>query len=450
MRAFDITRLTKRADAQGPSGVDRVDLAYLQWLRKSGPVDYLVNGIAGFTQIDRRLGNAFAERLDAYWQGKKKALSPRQLHPFRDSAQRLRVAGKWRARRAGLKELQSIASLKTLCEERFTDLDLFDTSAGTASYRVDRGWRKGGHRGCFFGISHSLLGRTAYLSALARHEQLKRVLFIHDTIPCDYPEYCREHEGAKHLLRIRNTFRYATHVVVNSEYTRKRLESWRRLLRCPEVPVEVIPIGVDGNLEPFTHYDPALFPPERPYFVTLGTIEPRKNHALLLNLWRDFRARLPADRIPKLLIIGRRGWENENIFRMLDRCEALDGHVQEMSGVLDDELWPLLRGARAMLFPSFVEGWGMPMVEALTLGVPVIGSKIDAFEEAGAGIPELISPMDGSLWAERILDYAQESSIGRNAQLEHIARYRPPTWEQHFAALEAFIGSDALHVSHQD
>ncbi len=438
MRYFDITRLCKRATSQGPSGIDRVDLAYLQWLRSLGPVDYLVNGVAGFSMIDSRLGDAFADRLEAIWRGEAEGFTAKQLSPFRDTAQRLRVAAKWRARRAGLAAIHGAERLHDLRDKH--DLDLLDPSAGEGAYRVDAKWRARRNGGCFFGISHSMLGRTAYMAALAKQENLKRVLFIHDTIPCDYPEYCREHEGAKHLLRLRNAFRHATHLVVNSEYTARRLEHWRQVLGGAEVPVEVIPIGVDEGLLDHARYQQPPFVAKRPYFVMLGTIEPRKNHGLLLHLWRHFVETMRPDEIPELILVGRRGWDNESVFRHLDRCESLRGHVREMNGVLDDELWPLLRGARAMLFPSFVEGWGMPMVEALALGVPVIGSDIPPFREAGQGIPELLSPLDGNGWAARVLEYAARGSLARKEQKERLVNFRPPSWERHFDKLAGWIG----------
>jgi glycosyltransferase involved in cell wall biosynthesis len=448
MRFFDITRLCNSAESKGPSGIDRVDLAYLQWLRSIGPVGYLVHGKAGFSQVDGRLGGAYADKLESAWKGKTEGLNPRQLRPLRDTTQRLRLAVKWRARRAELESLYAVKTLAGLCEQGGKDLELLDASAGAGAYRVEASWRRNDKSGCFFGISHGMLTRTAYLAALAKHKNLKRVFFIHDTIPCDFPEYCRDYEGAKHLLRLRNTFRHASHVVVNSEYTRQRLEHWRLQLGGAEVPVEVIPIGVDEGLRAFANYGFSLFPPKRPYFVILGTIEPRKNHGLLLHLWRHFAATLPAGEVPELVIVGRRGWHNESVTRMLDRSEWLDGHVREMNGVLDDELWPLLRDARAVLFPSFVEGWGMPMVEALALGVPVIGSDIPAFREAGQGVPELICPLDGNLWAERIREYARENSAGRLGQLERLERYSPPTWQRHFAKVEAMLGSEALGLVH--
>ena len=442
-RFLDITRLCKRANSPGPSGIDRVDLAYLHWLRSYGPLEYLVNGLAGFSVIDSRLGDVFADKLDAVWKGEKDSFPPVQMRPFEDTAQRLRVVGKWQARRKGLGRMLSAGCLMDLCETPHS-LDLLDASAGSRAYRVATAWKGRVKQGAFFGISHSLLGRSAYLEALASHPKLKRVFFIHDTIPCDYPEYCREHEGAKHLLRLRNSFRYGTHLIVNSDYTARRLEQWRINLGSPELPVEVIPIGVDEGVLRHAGYSAPPFPAQRPYFVVLGTIEPRKNHALLIHLWRDFVDHLPPAEVPELLIVGKRGWDNEMVFRQLDRCEALRGHVKEMNGVLDDELWPLLKGARAMLFPSFAEGWGMPLVEALTLGVPVIGSDIPPFREAGQGVPELIQPLDGREWGRMILDYAAKHSDARTAQVTRLEKYTPPTWKHHFEKVVSLLGEESL------
>lgn len=442
MSFFDITRLCKRASYSGPSGIDRVDLAYLQHLRAVGTVEYIVNGLAGFSVIDHRLGEAFADKLVAVWRGEQEGFTHQQLAPFCDNSQRVRIAGKWQARRRGLNNLQSVKSFHELCESDLAALELLDPSAHGKAYRVDKQWRSKAKAGCFFGVSHSICTRTAFLAELARHSKLKRVLFIHDTIPCDFPEYCREHEGLKHLLRLRNALRYASHIVVNSEYTACRLDHWRQVMGAPEHPVAVIPIGVEPSVLEQARVVPV--PVERPYFVVLGTIEPRKNHALLVHLWREFTETLAPGDIPELLIVGRRGWDNESLFRILDRCEVLRGHVSEMNNVPDAQLWPLLRNARAMLFPSFVEGWGMPMVEALAMGVPVIGSNIPPFQEAGQGVPELLSPLDGNGWRTAILNYAQEFSHTRTAQLERLKIYHPPTWSDHFSKLADFLGEPSL------
>ena len=105
----------------------------------------------------------------------------------------------------------------------------------------------------------------------------------------------------------------------------------------------------------------------------LGTIEPRKNHWFMLHVWRRI-VEESGGNAPKLVVIGRRGWECENVVDMLERCESLKDAVVEQSNCSDHDLQVWLQHARALLFPSFVEGYGMPLVEALTMQVPVIAS----------------------------------------------------------------------------
>jgi glycosyltransferase involved in cell wall biosynthesis len=176
----------------------------------------------------------------------------------------------------------------------------------------------------------------------------------------------------------------------------------------------------------------------RPYFVALGTIEPRKNHLLLLNLWRQFAATLGAA-APRLVVVGRRGWENENVLDMLERCSAIDGLVRETGALPDREVATLLRGARALLFPSFAEGFGLPLAEALALGVPAIASDLVALREVGGNVPDYLDPLDGPAWRAGILDYARADSVARRAQLGRLGAWKPPAWSDHFAAVDRLL-----------
>lgn len=438
MNYFDITRLAKRADAPTPSGIDRVDLAYLAWLRGLGTVRYLVNGMSGFTQIPSQQGDLFFQKITSKWKGLEDVEIQADFH---DKSHRYRMVTKWLARRRKLAPILAERDMNALCRLNDRELDLLDVSANRCLYRVDPPWKRAPQHGCFFGIDHSLLTRTAYMAELAKHKDLKRIFFIHDTIPCDFPQFCQAHEGARHLLRIRNAFRYGSHIIVNSEYTRQRLDYWRKSLGENDLPVEVIPIGVDDGLLEHSQRPPAATSPARPYFVAIGTIEPRKNHALLLDLWREMASRSPKDEIPDLVIIGRRGWKNKAVFDALDHDEILSNHIREMNGITDEKLWPILRGACAMLFPSHVEGWGMPLVEALTLGVPVIASDVPAFHEAGQGVPDLVDLADKAGWMEKIRAYADASSSPRVSQLSRLGKFRPPTWTEHFNRVSSMIGN---------
>jgi glycosyltransferase involved in cell wall biosynthesis len=196
----------------------------------------------------------------------------------------------------------------------------------------------------------------------------------------------------------------------------------------------VAPLGID--LRPFDSLAPSGY--TAPYFVCIGTIEPRKNHLLLLNLWRRFANQF-GSRAPRLYIIGQRGWENENVIDMIDRCIAIQGLIVERNAPSDAEVVSLLKGARALLLPSFAEGYGLPLAEALTAGIPALCSDIPAFREVGGQAPEYLDPLDGTSWGAAILDYAQPESPRRIAQLERLKSWKVPRWEDHFSAVSALL-----------
>src|SRR5262249_44691063 len=141
----------------------------------------------------------------------------------------------------------------------------------------------------------------------------------------------------------------------------------------------------------------------------------------------------------RLVIIGRRGWEYENAADMLERCRELKGVVVEYPRCGDDELAALVDHAQALLFPSFVEGYGIPLAEALTRGVPVIASDLPVFHEIAGAIPDYADPLDGPRWAELISNYADPGGALRQRQLQRMHAFTVPTWERHFAIVDAFI-----------
>ena len=267
---------------------------------------------------------------------------------------------------------------------------------------------------------------------LAR-EQARFLCLVHDLIPIDYPEYARP-DGAKlHIRRIETVAALADAVIVNSAATGASLAPW--IARAGRsIPIHVALLGTQRL--PETAAPPVRSP--EPYFVCVGTIEPRKNHLLLLNLWRDMAATLPPRAVPKLVVVGRRGWENEQVVDMLERCPGLAGHVEEVNGCSDRRLQALLRGARALLLPSFAEGFGMPVTEALSLGTPVICSDLPALREAGGGVPDHLDPLDGPGWRAAILDHAGGGER-RAAQLARLAGWRAPTWDAHIDIVCAAI-----------
>jgi glycosyltransferase involved in cell wall biosynthesis len=293
-------------------------------------------------------------------------------------------------------------------------------------------------------------GRPTYL--LASHHHLHKgpairaaqerlgasfVCFIHDLIPIEFPEYGRPGQDAKHRQRIDTAVRMADAFVVNSASTRDALLPYLHAAGR-NVPLLVAPLGVRSIVPPGS---PAAEPAADPYFVYVGTIEPRKNHLLLLHIWRHLVERMGAQ-APRLVLIGQRGWENEMVVDILDRSVLLRGHVIEHNALPDMQVQALIAGSRALLLPSFAEGYGLPLAEALALGVPALCSDLPALREVGGEAPDYLDPIDGLGWMNAILDYIDPQSPRRTAQLRRIATWSAPQWPPHLEAVLRLI--DAL------
>lgn len=374
---IDVTRLLDRALlGRRPTGVDRVGLAYLEHFR--GRARALVR---------------FARRWVVFAETDSQRLFDWLIAPEAESATRIR----WLVGR---------------------------------NYALNRQAPRA--ESILLNVVHSGLDSADYAERVRRYG-LRPLYFLHDLIPMSFPEYGRPGEAERHRRRLSTMLTTARGLIVNSSATGQELEAYAASLGV------AVPPWIEAHLAPPGFPSPtAERPIPEPYFVVLGTIEPRKNHLLLLKLWRQWVDRLGRD-IPRLVVIGQRGWECEQVADMLERCEALQGIVVELPECDDAALANWLRHAQALLFPSFAEGYGIPLVEALSLGTPVIASHLPVFRELAHDIPEYLDPLDGMGWRQAILDYAMNDSPRRTAQVARMAAWQAPVWPAHFEKVEAFM-----------
>jgi glycosyltransferase involved in cell wall biosynthesis len=262
---------------------------------------------------------------------------------------------------------------------------------------------------------------------------LAPVVMIHDTIPLDFPQYVVKGGYGWFEERLRNVGARAALVLYNSAQTEQDAKAhFARLGRVP--PGVVAHLGVP-YLCPAPQELPAGFDRSSPYFVVLGTIEGRKNHALLLDLWENM-ARADAKPLPRLLIVGTRGWSNADFFRRLDASPLAGTVVKEMPGLSDGAVAALIAGARGLLFPSHAEGYGLPAIEAAALGTPVVANDLPVFREFLGDYAILIPVNEPGRWQRAIEALAQGGRQGKEPP-------PLPSWEAHFATVFAAI--DALY-----
>ena len=289
-------------------------------------------------------------------------------------------------------------------------------------------------RTLFLLVSHRLMEQPEPIAEL-RRAGASFIPLVHDLIPATHPEYARPGVAMQHLQRLETVAALADGIIVNSAATAAVLRP-HLVRQASPPPLLVAPLGIGRPI-------PAAAPPESdPYFVVIGTIEPRKNHLLLLHLWREFAARW-GSASPRLVLVGRRGWENENVLDLLERCTLLRGLVREAGSLPDPEVAALLAGSRALLFPSFAEGYGLPLAEALAIGAPAICSDLPALREVGGEVPEYLDPLDGAAWRRLVLDYAAPDSRARAAQLARLRHWTPPCWADHFARVDGLLAQVA-------
>jgi glycosyltransferase involved in cell wall biosynthesis len=283
-----------------------------------------------------------------------------------------------------------------------------------------------------FNVGHSGLERPWYAQWLVR-KKVRPIFMVHDLIPLTHPGFCRCGEDRRHAARMKNVLKTATGIVTNSQTTFETLSQFAALSGCAMPPAIAALPG--GGILPQS-FGPRPLP--EPYFVMLGTVEPRKNHWMVLMVWRQL-IEIHGSAAPRLVVIGQRGWDCENVISLLERSSHMRDFVLERSNCSDAEIVTYLQHARALLFPSFVEGCGLPLIEALNLGVPVIASNLPVFSEIAGQVPEYLDPMDGKGWLAHIMDYSLPDSSRRAEQLQRMPHIKLPTWQTHFQTVGKFL-----------
>ncbi len=399
-RLLELTRVLA-LQSRRPSGVDRVCLAYLRAvIAAPEPCFGLVRTGLGYVLLDQAGLQTVLACLEGRRAWPKVDILSRLRHrpdsPKRVPETLVRAVAIARARPRGLARM-----LRR------------QLPAGTTYINVDQ---------------TTLTKRV--MRAVKTIQDARITVFLHDTIPLDFPQYQTEASIAKLRSVMAHTAQFADLIVTNSQVSKDDiLRHMEPLGAVP--PITVAHLGVEVDLFDIVNNQTAPDLPT-PYFLCLGTIEPRKNVAFLLDLWDALRVKNSTQDMPHLVICGRRGWNSEALFARMDNSPLMGEYIHEFNDLSDESLSAVLRQAQGLLFPSLAEGFGLPPVEAAALGVPVVCDELAVMREILGDYPIYASVSDVYSWETIVqsLAAAMSTSEGSNRHLK--TPFPPTTWEAHF------------------
>lgn len=261
----------------------------------------------------------------------------------------------------------------------------------------------------------------------------KKIVTVHDLAFREYPETVRGRTMLMLKRHLKQSIRRADAVVAVSEFTKQEILKYYDI---PEETVYVVPNGINSS-QYHTGYEEEQicrvkkkYGIEDEYFLYLGTIEPRKNLSGLIQAYRIFCDRMKerGEKAPQMVLSGGKGWMYDDIFRTAEK--NFSGDEVLFTGYVDEEdKAPLMCGASVFCFPSFYEGFGMPPLEAMACGTPVLTSNSSSLAEVTRDAALHIDPYDPDAIAEAMNRLYQEEELRQQLRSRGLEQAKKYSWE---------------------
>ena len=255
----------------------------------------------------------------------------------------------------------------------------------------------------------------------------RQVCTIHDLIPLDRPEWFNQRFAAWYEWLLPRLAQKVRHIITVSEFSKQRIVE---RLRVEPEKVSVILNGVDERFRPQTEQTiqevrEALGIPKGAYFLYVGSLEPRKNLTRLLEAWAQVQPAVDAE--ITLVVAGARG--SARVFRKAP-LSKVPRRVHRTGYVPEEQLPGLYAGALALLYPSLYEGFGLPPLEAMACGIPVVTSSTTSLPEVTGDAAILVDPESVESIAAGIHRVLSSEALRQELRARGLARAREVTWER--------------------
>jgi glycosyltransferase involved in cell wall biosynthesis len=257
------------------------------------------------------------------------------------------------------------------------------------------------------------------------------VATIHDLSFEHLPETFKRRSRAQLRLTVRRTARMARAIIAPSEYSRRDLIETYDL---PPERVMVTPLSAAPHLAPVTDEGERrrvreLYGISGDYILAVGAIQPRKNLVRLIEAYADLRDARSQDKLPQLLLVGGRGWLYGETMSAVN-LRSNNGDIRFTGYVREEDLPALYTDALCFVYPSYFEGFGLPVLEAMACGAPVVAGNRTSLPEVVADAGLLVDPFDKSELARAIGRIIDDASLRRKLRARGLERAREFSWRE--------------------
>lgn len=277
------------------------------------------------------------------------------------------------------------------------------------------------------------------------YKGIKIITCCYDLIPVIFPQYCVGDVAARFKSYF-NRLSWGSEAVlcISKQSESDLLDLWR-ITGSDPCRTQVIPLGdnipggdgkVSDEVERLT---------SDPFILFVSTIERRKNHEVLYRAYHLLSRSGNKEKLPKLVFVGMPGWGTGDLLSDLGLDPFTQDLIVQLHHVSDAELLQLYQRAMFCVYPSFYEGWGLPVGEALSLGKPVLASDQGSLPEVGGNLVRYVSPWDPREWADAILEWAESPEI-LAAEAKRVAEnYLARTWSDTARVVAQLVNEMADH-----
>lgn len=257
------------------------------------------------------------------------------------------------------------------------------------------------------------------------------VVSVHDLSFEHLPQTFHRRSRTQLRLTVRHSVRRAARVLTLSEHTRNDVIETYGIERSG---VEVIPIAASPNFRPVSDERELqrvrhTYRIESDYILSVGSIQPRKNLVRLVRAYSLLRDKVGADKLPKLVFVGKRAWLYDETLRALEEA-ALGDSVVLTGYVPESDLPALYSGSTCFVYPSFFEGFGLPPLEAMQCGAPVIIGNRTSLPEVAGDAAIAVDPFDVQGIAGAIEELINKPALREELRVKGLARAKKFNWDE--------------------